>query len=128
MVAIRVMKDLGKALHFIGKETKIKGGKCLAQAPHPSLPWLASPRRPRVYPILGGRSKRYSWAARSSSGNQWDRRWDGTRRLEPRPQTLVRGQALPHSYQASEAGALKPSFWKQALHPAPETRHGSWNF
>ena len=70
----------------------------------------------------------YSWAARSSSGNQWDRRWDGTRRLEPRPQTLVRGQALPHSYQASEAGALKPSVWEQALHPAPEIRHGAWNF
>lgn len=33
MVAIRVMKDLGKALHFIGKETKIKGDKSLAQAP-----------------------------------------------------------------------------------------------
>ena len=29
MVAIRVMKDLGKALHFIGKEPRLKGVSAL---------------------------------------------------------------------------------------------------
>lgn len=29
----RTMKDLGKTLHFIGKETEIKGGECHAPGP-----------------------------------------------------------------------------------------------
>ena len=33
----------------------------------PSLPWLASPRRPRVYPILGGRS---NWCIQLGSQEQ----------------------------------------------------------
>lgn len=42
------MKDLGKTLQFIGKETKIKGGKCLA--PGPSA--LATSGKRRVFICL----------------------------------------------------------------------------
>lgn len=40
------------------------------------------------------------------------------------------GQAPPHSNQALEPGAglpLKPRVWGQPPHPAPESRHGTWN-
>lgn len=54
--------------------------------------------------------------------------WNGAAGTWPRD--LGRGQVPPHSHQASEPGAslpLKPNVWGQASHPAPETRHGTWN-